>query len=94
LGNIQILNLDFLTHLTVTHTPLLSFKKLKTAMHVTDVMVPMMKSFSTNVYHVISTSTRIVFFRNQTKKFGNLFRNWKVQRAFLTTKTSLKTRGI
>ena len=45
----------------VTHTPLLSFRKIKTTMHVTDVMVPTMKSFSTNVYHLISTCTHIVY---------------------------------
>ena len=61
LGNIQILNQEFLTHLIVTHTPLLSFRKIKTTMHVIDVMVPTMKSFSTNVYHLISTCTHIVY---------------------------------
>ena len=72
LGNIQILNLEFLTHLTITHTPLLLFRKLKTTKHVTDVTVPVMKSFSTNVYHVISTCTCIVY-RNDTYGFNFYF---------------------
>jgi hypothetical protein len=35
LGNIQITSLEVLTHLTVTHTPLLSLRKLKTTLNVT-----------------------------------------------------------
>ena len=61
LENIQILNLEFFTYLTVTHTPLLWFIKLKTTMHVTNVTIPAMKCFSNNVYHVISTCTGIVY---------------------------------
>ena len=39
LGNTQITSLEGLTHLTITHTLLLSLRKLKTALNVTNVKV-------------------------------------------------------
>ena len=39
LGNTQITSLEVLTHLTVTHTLLLSLRKLKTTLDVTNVMI-------------------------------------------------------
>ena len=39
LGNTQITSLEVLTNLTVTHTLLLSLRKLKTALDVTNVMI-------------------------------------------------------
>ena len=61
LGNTQISSLEVLTNLnTITHTLLLSLRKLKTALDVTNVMI-FVKSWSINVFSVISTSTRIVY---------------------------------
>ena len=39
LGNTQITSLEVLTHLIVTHTLLLSLRKLKNSLNVTNVMV-------------------------------------------------------
>ena len=39
LENTQIISLEVLTHLTVTHTLLLSLRKLRTALDVTNVMI-------------------------------------------------------
>ena len=60
LGNTQIPSLEVLTHLIVTYTLLLSLRKLKTTLNVTNVMV-LVKSWSINVLSVISTFTMIVY---------------------------------
>ncbi|KAK7829582.1 hypothetical protein CFP56_028987 [Quercus suber] len=44
----QILSLEMLVHFIVTHTPLLSLRKLKTILPVTNVAIPV-KNLSTNV---------------------------------------------
>ena len=61
LGNTQITSLEVFTILnSITHTLLLSLRKLKTTLHVTNVMV-LVKSWSINVLSVISTFTRNVY---------------------------------
>ena len=53
-----------LTHLIVTHTSLLSLRKLKTALNVTNVAILAMR-FSFNVPGVISTCTFIVYIKDK-----------------------------
>ena len=60
LENSQILSLEVLIFLTVTHTHSLSLRKLMTTLNVTNV-VSLAKSFSTNVPCVISAFTKIVY---------------------------------
>ena len=52
-------SLEFLTNFTFIHTPLLSLKKLKITLYVTNVAI-LAKSWSINVPNVISTGTLIV----------------------------------
>jgi hypothetical protein len=56
--------LEVLTHLIVTHTSLLSLRKLKTALNVTNVAILAMR-FSFNVPSVISTCTLIVYIKDK-----------------------------
>ena len=60
LATIQILSLEVPTHFIVTHTPLLSLRKLKTILLVTNVVIPV-KNLSTNVPRVISTCIDLVY---------------------------------
>jgi hypothetical protein len=65
LGNTQKCQLwRVLTHLIVTHTSLLSLRKLKTALNVTNVAILAMR-FSFNVPSVISTCTLIVYIKDK-----------------------------
>jgi hypothetical protein len=59
LGNTQIASFELLTNFTFIHTPLLSLRKLKITLYVTNVAV-LAKSWSINVPNVISTATIIV----------------------------------
>ena len=59
LGNIQISSLEVHTNLTVTHTPLLSLRKLKITLNVTNVVI-LAQSVFINVLNVISTYIFIV----------------------------------
>jgi hypothetical protein len=56
--------LEVLTHLIVAHTSLLSLRKLKTALNVTNVAILAMR-FSFNVPSVISTCTLIVYIKDK-----------------------------
>ena len=59
LGDAQITSLEVFTHLTATHIPLLSLRKLKITLHVTNV-ISLMKILFINASNVILTCTDFV----------------------------------